>query len=249
MVLCATRVSAWVPAPIMASMRRTPSRCAADAAASKISRARARVSSADSGEPLSGIGATDLDLAESRGAGSVPGPHHLLGLALAAVGRAPKRPVLRARNGRAGIPELGADAAVAGVLQHARALSVANLPSDLAAELKVVALVIDRPALVGLHVDGVVGAKNFVETLPARLEADVGHANERNAGPAVGAHGAVGALITDGGRGLARRHGADEQAVADDVGRLRGHAFVVESECAQTGAVIEARIAHDINNA
>src|SRR5258707_90699 len=106
MVLFANRVSAWVPAPIMASRSRTPSRCAADAAASKISRARARVSSADSGTPLAGIGATDLNLAESRGAGSVSCPHHLLGLALAAVGRAPKRPVLRARDGRAGIPEL-----------------------------------------------------------------------------------------------------------------------------------------------
>src|ERR1051326_6483549 len=244
MVLFAKRVSACVPAPIMASRSRTPSCCAADAAASKISRARARVSSADSGEPLAGIGATDLDPAESRGARPVPCPHHLLGLALSAVRCAPERPVLGARNCRAGIPEFRADAAVTGVLQHARAFSIADFPSDLTAELEVVPLVIDRPALVGLHVDGVAGAKNFVETLPARLEADVGHANERNARPAVGAHGAVRALLADRGRSFTRRHIANEKAVADDICRLRGNAFIVESESAQTGAVFGARIAY-----
>src|SRR6266478_8846676 len=108
MVLFANRVSACVPAPTMASRSRTPSVCAVDVAVLKISLARARVSSADSGPPLAGIGATDLDVAESRGARSVSRPHHLLWLTLAAVGCAPKRPVLRTRNRHAGIPELRA---------------------------------------------------------------------------------------------------------------------------------------------
>src|SRR5690242_20115472 len=232
----------------MASMSRTPRLCAADAAASKISRARARVSSADSGTPLAGIGATDLDLAESRGTGSVPRAHDLLGLALAAVGRAPERPVLRTRNRRTRVPELRADAAVTWILQHAHAFAVAYLPGDLATELKVVPLVVDGPALVGLHVDRMVRAKHVVKTLTARLEADVGHANERNPRPAVGAHGAVGALLADRGRRLARGHVADEQAVADNIGRLRGDAFVVESERAQTGTVLDARVAYHVDD-
>src|SRR5438309_5091392 len=136
MVLFANRVSACVPAPTMASRSRTPSFCATDAAAWKISLARARVSSADSGTTLAGIGATDLDFAESRRARSVSRPHHLLWLALAAVGCAPKRPVLGPRDRHAGVPELRADAAVTRVLQHADALPIADFPGDLAAELK-----------------------------------------------------------------------------------------------------------------
>ena len=46
----------------------------------------------------SGIRAPDFDLAEARGAGAVAGAHHLLGLALAAVGHAPQRPMLAARQ-------------------------------------------------------------------------------------------------------------------------------------------------------
>src|SRR5579872_6431806 len=126
--------------------------------------------------------------------------------------------MLGAGDGRAGVPELRADAAVAGIFQHPRALAVADLPGDLTAELEIVALVVDRPALVGLHVDGVVdAAENLVERLRAGLEAHVGHANERNAGPAVGAHRAVRAARADDGRSLTRGHVADEQAGADDV--------------------------------
>ncbi len=102
----------------------------------------------------------------------------------------------RPGDGRAGVPELRGDAAVAGVLQHAHALAVADLPADLAAELEVVALVVDGPAPVGLHVDARgPSAEDFVERLRARLEAHVGHADQRQARPAVGAHAAVGARL------------------------------------------------------
>src|SRR5271157_1889117 len=95
---------------------------------------------------LTAISAPDLDLAEARRAGPVTRAHHLLRLSFAAVGHAPKRPVLPPGNRLAGIPELGRDAAVARVLQHADALAVPDLPRDLAAELKVIALVVDGPA-------------------------------------------------------------------------------------------------------
>src|SRR2546427_9824010 len=139
MVLLANRVSALELAPIKASTSSTPRPRAASVTRPKISSQRSRGSS-------SGICASDLHLAEARGRGAMSGAHYLLRLPLATIRRPPQRPVLRSRDGRAGIPKLRRDAAIARVFQHARALSLANLPADLAAELKVVALVVDRPA-------------------------------------------------------------------------------------------------------
>src|SRR6266852_233793 len=191
MVLLANRVSAWLPTPIMTSTSATPSDFAAAVTSPNISSHRARVSRSDSL-----IRPADLDSRESRRARSVTCPHHLLGLALAAVRRAPQRPMLRPRDRRAGVPDLRADAAVARILQHARALAVPNLPGDLAPELKVVALVVDRPALVGFHVNAAIGsAENFFERLPARLQTDVGHADQRDPPPAVRPHGPVRAIL------------------------------------------------------
>src|SRR5882672_7508807 len=158
------------------------------------------------------IRAPDLDLAEARRAGSVAGAHHLFGLALAAVGNSPQSPVLATGDGVARIPEFGRDAAVAGVLEHADALAVTDLPADFATELEVVTLVVDGPAFVGLHVDAVRRVEDLVERLVAREQADVGHADEREAAPAIGAHAAVGAHFVDCGGGFARGHQAGEEA-------------------------------------
>src|ERR1044071_5936154 len=107
------------------------------------------------------IRAPDFDFAEPRRAGAVSRAHHLLGLSFAAIGHTPKRPVLGSGDGRAGVPKLCRDATVAGVFQHAYAPPVADFPTDLAAELKVVALVVDGPAPVGLHVNAVI--KNLLQ--------------------------------------------------------------------------------------
>jgi hypothetical protein len=69
-----------------------------------------------------------LNVAESRWARAVSSPHHLLGLAFAAVRDAPQRPMFTARDGVAAIPELGRDAAVRRVLQHADTLAARDLP-------------------------------------------------------------------------------------------------------------------------
>src|ERR1700681_455668 len=105
MVLLAKRVSAFAPAPISASRLRTPMERAAAAADWKISSAYCRVRSADSWMLLAGICATDPDVAKARRARAMSGSHHLFRLPLSTIRRPPQRPVLRAGDGRAGIPE------------------------------------------------------------------------------------------------------------------------------------------------
>ena len=156
--------------------------------------------------------------------------------------------MFRAGDSRAGIPELRGDAAVARVLEHADALAVANLPADFAAELEVVALVVDGPTAVGLHVDGVVRVEDLIERLAARLQAHIGHADHWQARPAVRAHASVGAVLPHGCSRFARGHIAREAAVADDVGALRGNAFVIERERSQARPVFQTRIAHYVDD-
>src|SRR5574340_383990 len=151
------------------------------------------------------VGAADLDAAEACGAGAVPRPHHLFRLAFAAVGNAPERPVFGPGDGRACIPELCGNATVARVLQHAYTLSAADLPADFAAELEVVALVVNGPAPVGFHVNAI-AVEDLFEALAARLQAHVGHADERQARPAIRAHAAVRARLANRGGSLPRGH-------------------------------------------
>src|ERR1019366_5257102 len=191
MALLAKRVRASSEAATMASISVTPRARAASTTCPKMASESSR------------IGAPDPDVTKARGAGAVAGAHHLLGLALAAVRHAPQRPVLRPCDSRAGIPELGRYTAVAGVLEHADALAAAHLPADFAAELEVVALVVNGPATVGFHVDGVVHIEHFFERLLAGEQADIGHADERQALPAIGAHTAVGARLANRRGGFA----------------------------------------------
>src|SRR3989338_3037619 len=236
MVLLAKRVRAdwWVSSKTSVSSAPLALRTT-----SKISRARASLS----------IGDSDKHVAEARLGGPVAGPHGLHGLALAAVGRAPERPVAAVADGVARVPELGGDAAVRGVLDHAGFLAALDLPGDLGAELEVVAAVVDAPAAVGLEIDAVVGVGQQVGELPgSRQQADVGHADERDAVPALGAHGAARAGEAEGRGGLARAQVADEAAVLDDVDALRRHALVVVAEGAEAGAVLEAGGGHHRDN-
>src|SRR5271157_5532054 len=239
MALLANRVSASSALATMASISVTPSVRAASKTCPKM---------ASAVSALSRIGAPDPDLAKPRRAGAMAGAHHLLGLPLAAVRHAPQGPVLRPGDGRAGIPEFGRDAAVAGVLEHAHALAVAHLPADFAPELEVIALVVDGPASVGLHVDRVVRIEHLFERLLARQQADIGHADERQPLPAIGAHAAVGARLADGRGGFPGGHIAHETAAANNIGGLRRHTFVVEREGAQPRPVFQARVAHHIDD-
>ena len=117
--------------------------------------------------------------------GRVPRVPPLQGLALAAVGDAPHRPLVGPAHGVERGPERGADAGVGGVLHHPAEGTALDLPADLAAELEVQALVVDRPRPVGLHEDPVVGAgDHLVQRRVAGQQPDVRHADHRAAGPA-----------------------------------------------------------------
>src|ERR1700722_15069217 len=69
-----------------------------------------------------------MHISESRRRRAVARPHRLHRLPLAAIRRAPQRPVLRIADGIAGIPELCSDPAIAGVFQHADFLATFNFP-------------------------------------------------------------------------------------------------------------------------
>src|ERR1700722_5466823 len=242
MVLFAKRVSAPKWAPKRASTSETPSALAACWIESKYSWHWLCDSIS------TGICGSHLDVVEARGTGAVAGADHLLGLSLAAIWNAPQHPMIAIGDGGAGIPKLCGYAAVSGVLQHANAFAVFDLPADFATELEVVALVVDGPAAIGLHVNGVADAReDFVERLLARQQTDVGHADQREPRPTGGAHGPVGARGADGRGGLARGHIANELPVANDVVGLRGHAFVVVREGAHAGAVFDTRVADGVD--
>src|SRR6266568_7585307 len=137
MVLFANRVSAPRCAPKMASTSCTPKDLAARWTLPKSSRHLSIVKTGEVSDST-GISCPDLDIVETRRAGAMPGPDHLLRLALAAIRNAPEHPMIAVGDGLAGVPELGCDAAIGWILEHAGALAIANLPRDLAAELEVV---------------------------------------------------------------------------------------------------------------
>src|SRR5271165_1411249 len=241
MVLLAKRVSASAPRPTIASTSGAPSERAA-----AWMRSNMRSSSLCFSAAITG---SNFHVAKTRGTGAMAGAHDLLGLALAAVGNAPEHPVIAVGNGRAGVPELRADAAVGGILEHADALAVAYFPGDFGAELKVVAFVVNGPALVGVHVNGVAGlAEKFFECFLARKQTDIGHANEREVRPTIGAHGAVGMRISHGRRRLARGHIAAKDAVANDVDALGHHALVVKGERPQPRTMLLACVTYHVDD-
>src|SRR5271166_3432766 len=89
--------------------------------------------------------APHLNSPKPRRCRTVPGAHHLLWLALTAIRSPPQCPLLARANRIQRIPEFRGDARIRRILHHARALAILDLPSDLAAKLKVVALVVNRP--------------------------------------------------------------------------------------------------------
>src|SRR5436309_3513194 len=99
---------------------------------------------------------SDLDAAKTRGTRAVSSAHHLLWLALAAIRSAPQCPVIPIRDHVAGVPKLSRDAAVTRILQQPGPFATDDLPCHFTTKLEVVTLIVDRPALVRLHVDAAI---------------------------------------------------------------------------------------------
>src|ERR1022692_691334 len=156
------------------------------------------------------------NIAEAAWRRAVADVHRLRRLALAAVDDAVHLPLGWARNRVAGSPELGCLSAVDRVADQTDALAVDDLPPVLGAELEVEAAVVDAPGAVSLEVDAVLGGgDHLLEAGGARLEIDVGHADDRQPRPAVGPHRAV-AQLADGGRRLTRGQVSGEDALVDE---------------------------------
>src|SRR5581483_4612430 len=127
------------------------------------------------------------------------------------------------------------------VLQHADDLAALDLIEDLAAELRVVALLVDREGAVTDDRDAAVGRGDQIiptEILVPRQERDVGHALELHRRPrlriraAVAARGPANLLVVpvEPRRLLARGVIVDEDAVPDDVEVLRLHTLIIPSD-------------------
>src|ERR1700741_1072264 len=123
MLLLANRVSALAPPPISNSVSsaslyfRSSAKISWQRCSSNIGKSRFLtafgMTTRERPSRLSRISDSDRDVAEARRSCAVAGPHGLRRLALATVGRAPKRPVAPVADGVARIPELSGDPAVA----------------------------------------------------------------------------------------------------------------------------------------
>ena len=87
-------------------------------------------------------------------------------------------PVIFIADSVAGIPELRGHSRVKRVFVHLAQLTIFNFPGTFHAELEIEPLIVDRPRLVGIEENAVVGIGNKIIEFPlTRFEVDVGHTN------------------------------------------------------------------------
>src|SRR5690606_18564759 len=161
-------------------------------------------------------------------------------LALAVDERTTEAVVACVAGRRAGVPEFRRAELVGHVLEDAGDLAVLDLVEQLAAELRVVALLVDRERTVADDVDAVLDVLDHVrdrERLLARRQRDVGHALELHGRPGVGIAAAVGLGLADDMGLVADGLVVDQDAVADQVPALAPHAFVVVGHGAETAGL------------
>src|SRR5580658_6057674 len=197
------------------------------------------------------VSASHLDSAKSRRRRAMSRAHHLLRLSLATVRRTPERPLIARADRIQRIPELRRDAGIRRVLHHAHTLAVLDLPANLAAELKVIAAVVNRPRTIGLHQDAVIGGRDQLfecQRLYAGQETDVSHPDHGQTVPAFSAQRSAGAILADGVRGLARTEVAGKQSIGDDRRALRRNALIVEGKRSQARPVLLARVRDHIHH-
>src|SRR5260370_29845045 len=150
---------------------------------------------------------SDLYGPAARRCSPVSRAHHLLRRSFATVGRAQESPLVTRTDRVERIPKFRRDPRVRWILQHADTLAVLDLPTHLAAELKIVASIINRPRAVGLHQNAMVSRSHHLlksEWLFSGHQADVGHAKHRQPVPSIGAQSSSRTFGVDGVRGFTR---------------------------------------------
>src|SRR5690554_1290966 len=181
-------------------------------------------------------GVDHVDAVKAGGGRAVRDGRDLRRLALAVEERAAQAVVVLVADRAAGVPELRRADLVGHVLDHAGDLAVLDLVEQLAAELRVVALLVDRERAVADDVDAVLDVPDHVldrKLLPARRHRHVGHALELHGRPGVGVAAAVGFVLAQDVGLVADRLVIDQDAVADQVPALALHALVVIGDGAQ----------------
>ncbi|KAG1269824.1 hypothetical protein G6F65_013571 [Rhizopus arrhizus] len=190
-------------------------------------------------------GVDDVDAVEAGGGRTVRNRRDLAGLALAIEERTTQAEIAFIADGGAGVPELRRADLVSRVLDHAGDLSVLDLVVQLAAELRVVALLVDRIRTAAVDPDAVLHVLDHVldaERLLARRQRDIGHALELHAGPGIGIAAAVRCVAAEDVSFIAGGLVIDQDAVAHQVPALGLHPFVViadRAEAARLGLVGE----------
>src|SRR6266850_2905601 len=172
----------------------------------------------------------DVDAAEAAGGAAVAHGVDLGRLPLAVAVQPDVGPGRLVADGVARLPEVGRAALVRDVGDLRADLALLDLPEGVAAELEVVALVVDRVRPPAFDQDAVVHPRHEVverHRLLARLEPHVRHALERDRGVRVGIGAAGRLLLPDPARLLARRLVADEDPLLEQVPALRLHSVVV----------------------
>src|SRR5690242_16765872 len=104
---------------------------------------------------LSSVGLDDVDLPEARGRTAVADGVDLSGLALAIVRRAVLLPISGAGDGVAGLPEIRGARLVGNAPDHPLLLAALDAPEGVAAELEVVALLVDGVTAVAIDQNAV----------------------------------------------------------------------------------------------
>nr|GEU28510.1 hypothetical protein [Tanacetum cinerariifolium] len=193
-------------------------------------------------------GVDDVNPIKTGGTGTVRHHRHLRRLPFAVEEGAAHAPVAFIAHGGARVPEFLRVGLVRHVFEHLADLAVLDLVKQLAAELEVVALLVDRKRAVAHDVNALLDVLDHLvrrQRLLAGGERHVGHALELHAAPVVRVRAAVRLLLADDGRLVARGLVVDQDAVLDDVPALARHAFVVVTDVGQRAW--RGLVGHDVD--
>src|SRR5438034_2273930 len=135
------------------------------------------------------------------------------------------------------VPEIGRARLIRDIAQHGADFAFVDFPKRLAAELKIVTLLIDRPTAVTINQNALLHFGNqFLQrnALLRRFERDIGHARKGHAAPTVGVQAAIRFLVADQWRQIARGLPIHEDSILYQIPALGRHALIVIGHRSQT---------------